>query len=203
MFSKYIRLAAVVGVLISFLEAADLSAKVTSPSTPGTPVTAITSAGIEPEEIGVQDYYIERAWMRNWFDAFQTCRARGMHLMYFTSVKEWRELDEYLWDHNIDDVYWTSGTTLAQNYNQNNSRKFYWFSNGKPIIHNLWAHGEPNNLDGNENCVEMGYKRQSSSAHRLNDQSCYTKRRYICRKYKYIDTARTSNAKIRSRIKRP
>nr|XP_043068620.1 C-type lectin 37Da-like isoform X2 [Drosophila bipectinata] len=98
-------------------------------------------------------WLIERADKKNWFDAFQTCRFKGMHLLYFKTIAEWRELDLYLWDNDWDGVYWTSGNDLAF------WKKFYWFSTGKIITMNLWEHGEPNNQGGKEHCVEMGHKR--------------------------------------------
>ncbi|KAH8329364.1 hypothetical protein KR074_008699, partial [Drosophila pseudoananassae] len=153
MSTKYFRLAVVVAVIISLSEAKH------------------NYTVEEPPE-----YYVEKKILRNWFDAFQTCRLKGMHLLYFKTNAEWRELDLYLWDNNLDGVYWTSGNDMAF------WKKFYWFSTGNLISMNLWEHGEPNNQGGKEHCVEMGHKRTWSSTHRLNDKYCYNKRLYICRK---------------------
>ncbi|KAH8329020.1 hypothetical protein KR074_001649, partial [Drosophila pseudoananassae] len=126
-------------------------------------------------KIGNRSYYIETKVTKNWFEAFQACRLINADLIAFESFSEWRAVDEYLWENNIDNVYWTAGTDLG--------KKGYhvWFSTGKPIAFNIWSPGEPNNDKGVERCDEMGFLRTSTNSHRLNDKNCDTKRRFICK----------------------
>lgn len=126
-------------------------------------------------EIGNRNYYIEPRVKKNWFEAFEACRLINADLVDFESFAEWRLVDQYLWDNNIDNEYWTSGTDLGK-------QGFHvWFSTGKPIVPNIWSPGEPNNNVGNEHCDEMGYDRKISNSHRLNDKNCYYKLSFICK----------------------
>ncbi|KPU74255.1 uncharacterized protein Dana_GF26873 [Drosophila ananassae] len=100
---------------------------------------------------------------------------KGAFLLWFYTHKEWRMLDEYLWDHILDNRYWTSGTDNAYL-----NRKHYWFSTGKLIAMNIWHKGQPGN-SGKEHCDEIGYEREASSSHRLNDEMCTEKKLFICR----------------------
>ncbi|KAH8260286.1 hypothetical protein KR026_008825 [Drosophila bipectinata] len=126
-------------------------------------------------EIGGRNYYIETRVEKNWFEAFQGCRLLNADLVYFESFAEWRLVDEYLWDNNLDNVYWTSGTDLGhQGYH-------VWFSTGKPIVLDIWKPAEPNNDEGIERCDEMGWRRNVTNSHRLNDKNCDSNRRFICK----------------------
>nr|XP_017105306.2 C-type lectin 37Da-like [Drosophila bipectinata] len=190
MSTKYFRLAVVVGVIISLSKVDDIMSDGTTggpessenPNPPTTPKPTQTTIATKPpnkdiEKIGKMSVYIERKIKRNWFDAYQTCRVKGAYLIHFNTHKEWRDLDLYLWDHDIDDFYWTSGTDLAFL-----KKKHYWISTGKPITMNIWFSGEPNNnQNGEEHCDEIGYRRTVSGSHRLNDDVCNNAKFFICR----------------------
>ncbi|KAH8328282.1 hypothetical protein KR067_007661, partial [Drosophila pandora] len=140
-------------------------------------VTAVTlpMMMVNFDKIGNMYVYIEKKVKRNWYDAYQFCRSKGAFLLWFYTHKEWRMLDEFLWDHILDNRYWTSGTDNAYL-----NRKHYWFSTGKLIDMNIWHKGQPGN-SGKEHCDEIGYEREASSSHRLNDERCTEKKLFICR----------------------
>ncbi|XP_017105394.2 C-type lectin 37Da-like [Drosophila bipectinata] len=124
-------------------------------------------------KIGNGYYYIETQAEKNWYDAFESCRRMDSHLVSFESIDEWKAIDRYLWDNKIDNGYWTSGSDYAS------LEKHEWFSTGLPVSLDIWAPGQPDNYI-DEHCDEIGYKREISHQHRLNDLPCICKRRYIC-----------------------
>lgn len=69
------------------------------------------------------------------------------------------------------DLYWTSGTDLGIENN------FFWSSNGENIEYDAWNYGQPDNSGGNENCVELRYKKHF---YKLNDNNCNAKNFFIC-----------------------
>ncbi|KAH8329088.1 hypothetical protein KR074_003512, partial [Drosophila pseudoananassae] len=124
-------------------------------------------------KIGNGYYYIETQMVKNWYDAFESCRRMDSHLVSFESIDEWKAIDRYLWDNKIDNRYWTSGSDYAS------QGKHEWFSTGLPVSLEIWAPGMPDN-DNGEHCDEIGYNKEISYQHRLNDIQCAFKKRYIC-----------------------
>ena len=55
------------------------------------------------------------------------------------------------------------------------------FTDGTPFVQSnlLWFDGEPNNMQGKENCLSQGHNIVSPN-HALNDADCTTTRRYVC-----------------------
>ncbi|KAH8329012.1 hypothetical protein KR074_001652, partial [Drosophila pseudoananassae] len=125
-------------------------------------------------KIGEGYYYIETKVAKNWFDAFESCRRLGANLISFETLKEWDLINQYLWNHDLNYIYWTSGIDLAH------QGKHSWFSNGEPITLNIWGYGEPSNTNGIENCDELGYRRNATYYNVLNDRPCSTEWNYIC-----------------------
>ncbi|KAH8328286.1 hypothetical protein KR067_007657, partial [Drosophila pandora] len=119
-------------------------------------------------------YYIEPESKVSWFQAFESCRRMNAYLIAFETMEEWNLINQYLWNHNISDLYWTSGVDLAI------EGKHGWFSIGEPIQLNIWGSGEPNNMDGVEHCDELGYDGNSTNYKVLNDIQCDEQRLFIC-----------------------
>ncbi|KPU74252.1 uncharacterized protein Dana_GF26559 [Drosophila ananassae] len=125
-------------------------------------------------KIGEGYYYIETKTAKNWFDAFESCRRLDANLISFETLKEWDLINQYLWNQNLNHIYWTSGSDLA------NQGKHKWFASGEAITRNIWYPDEPNNQNGNENCDELGYRRTETNYNVLNDRPCNYERYFIC-----------------------
>ncbi|KAH8329083.1 hypothetical protein KR074_003511, partial [Drosophila pseudoananassae] len=132
------------------------------------------ATAVEFVQLGNKSYYFETKEYKNWFDAAQSCHKLNADLISFETYLEWHYINFYLWTNYIDDVYWTSGTDLAE------QGKHRWFATGNPIDQDIWYPGEPNNLGGDEHCDEIGSKREIVKSHSLNDNNCKIPRRYIC-----------------------
>ncbi|KAH8333700.1 hypothetical protein KR059_002584, partial [Drosophila kikkawai] len=126
------------------------------------------------KKIGNGYYYIQGAKKVNWFAAAQECAERGAELVDFKTLDEFNILNHYLNDSYTHIMFWTSGTNLAD-------PKSYVWANGKPIDLDIWYPGEPNNLNGTENCAELGHDDFPAKAFGLNDINCLSERLYICK----------------------
>ncbi|KAH8412971.1 hypothetical protein KR009_007242 [Drosophila setifemur] len=123
-------------------------------------------------KIGDGYYFIESNLRKNWFDAYESCRKMGAGLIDFESIEEWTAINKYLLETEIVfKTYWTSGNDLA------NDRTFNWFVSGQPISLDIWQPGEPNNLNGNEHCVDIAKPNDPG----INDRNCTIKSYYICK----------------------
>ncbi|XP_037832825.1 galactose-specific lectin nattectin-like [Kryptolebias marmoratus] len=66
---------------------------------------------------------------------------------------------------------WVGGTDAA--------KEGYWvWTDGSPFTFTAWGSGEPNNVDGNENCMEINLNGQDY----VNDVNCSLKNAFICAK---------------------
>ncbi|EDW57872.2 uncharacterized protein Dvir_GJ18331 [Drosophila virilis] len=113
-------------------------------------------------------YYFETNTAKNWFDASEACHRMSAELVTFETLEEWKAVNKYIADKNIDGKYWTSGTDLAVN------GKHSWFTTGLPLNINIWAPGEPNNRFDNEHCDHI------HNTLGLNDYNCNSVSLYIC-----------------------
>ncbi|XP_022224221.2 C-type lectin 37Da-like [Drosophila obscura] len=95
-------------------------------------------------------------------------------LISFETREEWDSINQYLFQRNIYDEYYTSGTDLAI------KGEHVWFSTGEPLELNIWGRGEPSNNGGIEHCDVLGYLGTSTNYDVLNDIPCDLKRYYIC-----------------------
>ncbi|VDI69866.1 Hypothetical predicted protein [Mytilus galloprovincialis] len=69
------------------------------------------------------------------------------------------------------DDYWIDGTDeIIKGY-------WVWASTGKPISFTNWVHNEPNNVHGNEDCLEIGNWNKVGT---WNDASCSVEDNFIC-----------------------
>jgi hypothetical protein len=130
-------------------------------------------------------YYYSRSFGRaqaGFSDAMQSCQALGATL---TSVHTKAE-NEFIFNLNpiIKSTRWLGGR-------RNSVGDFEWvdgtsftipslFAGCTPGVDCLWALGEPNNLNLQEECIQMGLKGASTPGG-WNDALCTFKRDYVCK----------------------
>ncbi|KAH8328281.1 hypothetical protein KR067_007664, partial [Drosophila pandora] len=127
-------------------------------------------------KIGNGYYHIESAKPDNWFGAYESCHKINAELVAFETKEELDAVAEYISDPYLRG-YWTSGNDHAT------KGQHMWFSNGQPILSDLWYTNEPNDFEGDERCVILLYKEPSSPQRfsGLHDVGCMTRKsRYIC-----------------------
>ncbi|TRY84221.1 hypothetical protein DNTS_026642 [Danionella cerebrum] len=112
-------------------------------------------------------FAVEQAGKKSWSEARQDCLSRGADLLSIHTPEEEVFLSEFSRGRNS----WI-GLSL------NPMEGGYHWSDGSPVGHTNWAHGEPNNHDGRENCVELVSPVNGSSS--WNDQSCSARLDWIC-----------------------
>ncbi|TMW49790.1 hypothetical protein DOY81_005147, partial [Sarcophaga bullata] len=107
----------------------------------------------------------------NWFTALEFCSYYGQILASITSIDDneqlFKTLDQY--GLSYSSFFWLGGSDLGH-YGQ-----WVWVSNGESVEHfTKWRQGEPNNVYGNEHCIEL------LSDGQWNDNNCNLKRKFIC-----------------------
>jgi len=76
---------------------------------------------------------------------------------------------------NLTTSFWTAATDLGHEGN------FYWDSTGDFLaVHSDWGVGEPNNINGIENCMLLVNGPQSDGKFHWGDKPCYFSNRYVC-----------------------
>lgn len=65
-------------------------------------------------------------------------------------------------------LMWIGGTRRTKS-------EFIWSKSGKEIISTRWSQGEPNNFNGNEDCIEM-----NAATGRWNDRQCQNGAFFMC-----------------------
>lgn len=69
-----------------------------------------------------------------------------------------------------DGDFWIGGTTLG------NEPYFYWMNIEEPMKFNEWNSGNPNNSNGDEDCIELS----KAADYKWNDNSCDEKKYFVC-----------------------
>ena len=64
------------------------------------------------------------------------------------------------------------------------SEGHFTYMDGRQISYKNWAHGEPNNANGGEDCVELygNYNHRNNQAGKWNDVPCSLKLAFVCEK---------------------
>uniref|UniRef100_A0A672M0L6 C-type lectin domain-containing protein n=1 Tax=Sinocyclocheilus grahami TaxID=75366 RepID=A0A672M0L6_SINGR len=88
--------------------------------------------------------FLDFAQKKSWQAAREDCLARGADLVSIHSPEEEIFLSSY-----------SKGKTKWIGLSVNPVEGGYHWSDGTPVSHTNWGHGEPNNHNGRENCVEM------------------------------------------------
>uniref|UniRef100_A0A8C7Q4F0 C-type lectin domain-containing protein n=1 Tax=Oncorhynchus mykiss TaxID=8022 RepID=A0A8C7Q4F0_ONCMY len=125
-----------------------------------TPVIVVLSAFSQCEE-GWRAYedkcYYFSTNTKSWDDARADCVGRGSHLASF---------------HTQEELSFITGEWLTK------YGGYHW-SDATPVSHTNWGHGEPNNHEGREDCVEMVSNTNGTSSW-WNDLNCDAHQDWIC-----------------------
>lgn len=115
-------------------------------------------------------YYISRDFNKNWHDADKICKKFGANLINFKSKMEYDEVVSHL---ESPSDYWTSLSDIKK------EGHFVSITTGKEAPYVNWDEGEPNNLGGNENCVNLRYP---SDKYVMNHRDCSHEIGFICKR---------------------
>ncbi|XP_058607202.1 CD209 antigen-like protein D isoform X2 [Onychostoma macrolepis] len=107
---------------------------------------------------------------KNWSDSRQYCRDRGADLVIINTEEKQRLISSF-----TTESVWIG---LSDTENEGNMT---WVDNS-PLKQGFWVKGEPNNLGGYEDCIELNPEKPILS--NWNDLSCSNTRKGICEKYK-------------------
>ncbi|KAH8262935.1 hypothetical protein KR044_002223, partial [Drosophila immigrans] len=99
----------------------------------------------------------------SWYEAGHICRMLGGNLLNIESSLEMDALLAVL----TDNYYWMSGSCLAGN------REFLSITSGAALPYVRWGEGEPNNFNGEENCLQLKFAE-------FNDSNCKSKHKFVC-----------------------
>ncbi|XP_016417096.1 CD209 antigen-like [Sinocyclocheilus rhinocerous] len=106
----------------------------------------------------------------SWSASRQYCRDRGGDLVIIKSLEKQRLMSSLV---RLSERAWIGLSDIA------NEGNLTWVDKS-PLNQGFWFEGEPNDEDGNEDCVEM--MAFSSTLNNWNDLSCSARRRGICEK---------------------
>ena len=98
----------------------------------------------------------------SWSDANAACLAAGLQLATVLSAAE----NALLLTAAAGNKVWIGGTDAAS------EGTWKWSSTGTPLSYTNWYSGEPNNYQGNEDCVHFSGK--------WNDVNCARKFKFVC-----------------------
>nr|XP_055045998.1 C-type mannose receptor 2-like [Misgurnus anguillicaudatus] len=110
--------------------------------------------------------YIMIQKMKSWYDAQAYCRQNHIDLATVQSNENWTRLQEIVQYNKMSSLAWTGL------YNDINSWR--WSYQDENVTYSYWFIGEPNNLDGKQQCVML------SSLLAWQDRQCMTLFPFIC-----------------------
>jgi len=131
---------------------------------------------------GFYEYYSQclhlSADTATWQDALQDCHNREAHLAFITNDE-----DNYLIETFLDDQVFGKYTWIGGNDNVTEGI-WTWEFDTKIVNFTNWYPGEPNNVNGNENCLNL-FKSNipGSLTTKWNDVPCSWLIHYICQYY--------------------
>lgn len=119
----------------------------------------------EFKKIGSKSYFIENNLTVNWFEASCICCRKGGHLADIESEEELSAITKII----EDKTYWIGYNDLETD------DIFVSSATGKKAAFLKWASGEPNNSQGNQDCVTLLNRKH------MDDDCCRTSsRNFIC-----------------------
>ncbi|MEQ2275125.1 hypothetical protein XENORESO_021066 [Xenotaenia resolanae] len=105
---------------------------------------------------------------KSWEAAYEDCISRGANLVSIHNQEE----EEFLSLYSKDSTKWIG-------LKHNPTEGGYSWSDGTPLSHTNWGHGEPNNHEDREDCVEMVSSTNGSFSW-WNDLNCDAHQDWIC-----------------------
>ncbi|KAM8828848.1 secretory phospholipase A2 receptor isoform 3-T3 [Spinachia spinachia] len=111
---------------------------------------------------------VDFSMKKSWGAAHEDCVSRGANLVSIHNQED----EEFLALHS-------KGTSKWIGLKHNPTEGGYSWSDGTPLSHTNWGHGEPNNHEGREECVEMVSSTNGSRSW-WNDLNCDAHQDWIC-----------------------
>lgn len=115
-------------------------------------------------------YYIRKEAKYTWEDANKKCKGYGGNLVSIHDYFE-NQIVASMINHNDGMRYWIGLKRVKK------GGEFAW-SDGTTYKYSKWSPGEPNNVDGGEDCAEMNY--YAATPDQWNDNKCSDKLGFIC-----------------------
>ena len=116
---------------------------------------------------------------KTWDDALDFCHHRESHIVEITKEAK------------VNFLVQNSKASYSAHYSiwvGANDRKtegtFVWQTSNTSVPNHYFCPGEPNNSNGNENCVELYW--QTDRVNKLNDANCERTKYFVCEKSKFI-----------------
>lgn len=114
----------------------------------------------------------------NWFEANEICHSLNMRLATINSQEENDALGRFIrsTDKFSEEfcAFWIGASDLAR------EGSFVWMGTGKPVAYSNWRSSEPNDGNGNEDCVVIAYRPSVKYWWNWNDFNCSEGISFIC-----------------------
>jgi hypothetical protein len=129
--------------------------------------------------------YFMSSTTANWNTSRATCKRLGMDLAIVDSLKVHRYLTRLAQSKGVTD-FWVGGTDMFQESN------WIWVDGSRIGLNSTWRTGlpnrgfamwgpdQPNNKDGNENCLHMRKSSSQGYAYTWNDHPCSLAWNFVC-----------------------
>ncbi|KAM9792692.1 CD209 antigen-like protein C [Neosynchiropus ocellatus] len=130
-------------------------------------------------KLDLLDEYFQQGWLyfrpslyymssvqQSWLDSRNFCVGRGADLVVINSTEEQRFINKF------------AKTAWIGLHQREDNGEWVWVD-GTPLTRSFWAPGEPNNINGTENCTEI---KKHSRIKSWNDAHCRLKNFWICEK---------------------
>ncbi|KAF3849178.1 hypothetical protein F7725_015675 [Dissostichus mawsoni] len=111
---------------------------------------------------------VDWSMKKSWEAALEDCVSRGANLVSIHTQEE----EEFL-------ALYSKGTSKWIGLKHNPAEGGHSWSDGTPLSHTNWGHGEPNNHEGREECVEM-VSSTNGTFSEWNDLNCDAHQDWIC-----------------------
>ncbi|XP_065364339.1 C-type lectin 37Db-like [Calliphora vicina] len=122
-------------------------------------------------KVGNKAYHFGQSKL-SWYKAYLVCRSLGGYLASIDTQQDLKDLSNYLSStYGSSRIWWLSGS------DQDSEDDFFWFSTGRRFGYADWATGQPDNNNGDENCVYLDYRRPN---YQMYDGKCDRKMYYVC-----------------------
>lgn len=96
----------------------------------------------------------------------------SVHFCLLSLAKIFGDNHNHFFSSDITGDFWIGSTNFG------NEPNYYWLGHARPMTYTDWNPGEPNNLAGRENCIEM----RRNMGFKWNDGYCYDKKYFVCEK---------------------